>query len=72
MKRVKGKLMDQLQPLRDSIGFLAGSPVPRSERPGECFEAPEVPLAAARKRSTRRSLLTILFASVMLRLRVAP
>lgn len=64
--------MDQLQSLRDSIGFLAGSPVPRSERPGECFEAPEAPLAAARKRSARRPLLTLLFASALLRLRVSP
>jgi len=33
--------MDRFQPLRDTIDSLAGSPIPRTPRPGEQFERPE-------------------------------
>ena len=34
--------MDRFQPLRNTIGSLAGSPIPRTPRPGEQFERPEI------------------------------
>ena len=33
--------MDRFQPLRNTIGSLAGSPIPRNPRPGEQFDIPE-------------------------------
>lgn len=66
--------MEPLQPLQESIGFLAGSPVPRSTRPGECFPAPEeAPTPAVQTtRSTRRTVFLTLAAAILMRLRISP
>lgn len=61
---VKVSTMDKYQPLRDTIGLMAGAKVRRTQRPGEQFDLPEKP-----RHSRIRSLITIVLTGIMLSFR---
>ena len=58
--------MDNFQPLRDTIGLLAGTPVRRTNRPGEQFEMQNKPRIPKRT----RSLLTVLIMGLLIGIRI--
>ena len=58
--------MDQFQPLRDTIGLLAGTGVRRANRPSETLNLSQKTYARL-----IGSLLTLLFVAIMLGVRLA-